>query len=239
MGQLTLIRHGQARSFEQDSDRLTELGEQQARVLGAYWLRQNVEFSEAYCGTLVRQRRTAEIVGECFAQAGRLWPELQSTSDLNEYHADGVLNRLAPALAERDVSFRALLENFQQHRHTPERNRHFQKMFEVLTACWLSGELEVEGVETWAAFRDRVRGAFQRILTKEGSGRRVAVFTSGGVIGLAVQTALQAPEAKALEINWRVRNCSLTEFTFSGARLSFDSFNTLPHLDDPALITYR
>ncbi len=239
MGQLTLIRHGQARAFEQDSDRLTERGEAQARALGAYWLRHNVEFDEVYCGTLVRQRRTAEIIGESFAAAGRAWPALQSFAELNEYDASGLWQRLAPALAERDAQFRALLESFHQHQQSPDRNRHFQKMFEAVTTCWLAGDLEVEGVEKWAAFRDRVRGVFKHIITQEGSGRRVAVFTSGGVIGLAVQTALQAPEPKALEINWRVRNCSLTEFTFSRARLSFDSFNALPHLDDPALITYR
>jgi hypothetical protein len=54
-----------------------------------------------------------------------------------------------------------------------------------------------------------------------------------------VQNVLNAPERSALEINWRVRNCSLTEFTFSRDRVSLDSFNAIPHLDDPALQTYR
>ncbi len=239
MGQLTLIRHGQACAFEQDSDRLTELGEQQAQALGTYWLRREVTFDEAYSGTLVRQRRTAEIIGACFAAEGRAWPALHSLPELNEYDANGLLHRLVPALAERDAQFYALFEAFQQHRQSADRNRYFQKMFEAATACWLKGELEVEGIEPWPAFRERVRGALKHIIAQEGSGRRIAVFTSGGVIGLAVQTALQAPEAKALEINWRVRNCSLTEFTFSRDRFAFDSFNALPHLDDPALITYR
>ena len=239
MGQLTLIRHGQARAFERDSDRLTDLGEEQARQLGAYWLRRNTVFDEVYCGTLVRQRRTAEIAGEGFAAHGRAWPALQSLPELNEYDASGLWQRLAPALAEQDTQFRAVFEAFEQHRHSAERNRHFQRMFEAVTSCWLKGEFQVAGVEPWTTFSERVRRALKQIIAKEGSGRRVAVFTSGGVIGLAVQTALQAPEPKALEINWRVRNCSLTEFTFSRDRLAFDSFNTLPHLDDPALITYR
>lgn len=239
MGQLTLIRHGQARAFEQDSDRLTELGEEQARRLGAYWLRRKIEFDEIYCGTLARQIRTAEIIAECFSADNQNWPHFQSLPQLNEYDAHGLLHRLVPALAERDVAFHQLMKDFHEHRQGTEHNRYFQKMFEAATACWLNGELEVEGVEPWAAFRDRVRATLKQIITKEGSGRRVAVFTSGGVIGLAVQTALQAPETQALEINWRVRNCSLTEFTFSRNRLSFDSFNSLPHLDDPTLITYR
>lgn len=239
MGQLTLIRHGQARAFEQDSDRLTELGELQARKLGDFWLRQQAGFDEIYCGALRRQQQTAEIIGACYATAGQTWAGPQINAALNEYDATGLWQRFAPALAESDVEFRGLHDDFQKHRDTPERNRYFQKMFEGLTARWLSGEFELEDVETWEAFRERVRSALKHIITQEGSGRRVAVFTSGGVIGLAVQTALQAPESQALQINWRIRNCSLTEFTFNRDRLSLDAFNTLPHLDEPAWRTYR
>lgn len=239
MGYLVLVRHGQARAFEPESDQLTALGEAQARALGQYWLRQGVTFDEIYAGTLTRQRRTAELAGEVFKNAEAHWPELQTTPELNEYDSTGIINHLIPALAEGDAEFRALVAAFEQHRHTAERNRHFQKMFEAVTSVWLGGELQVAGVETWPAFQARVRAALTRIIAIEGSGRRVAVFTSGGVIGLAVQTVLQAPERAALEINWRVRNCSLTEFTFSRDRLSLDSFNTIPHLDEAALRTFR
>jgi hypothetical protein len=67
----------------------------------------------------------------------------------------------------------------------------------------------------------------------------VAAFTSGGFIGVSVQLALSAPDRSGLEVNWRVRNCSLTGFLFSGGRLSLDTFNAIPHLDDPALRTFR
>ena len=159
--------------------------------------------------------------------------------ELNEYDAIGIINNLVPSLAERDTAFRALAETFERNKDAPERNRHFQKMFEAVTSVWLGGEFEVEGVEPWRSFQSRVRAAIKRITSAEGSGRRVAVFTSGGVIGMAVQNVLNAPERSALEINWRVRNCSLTEFTFSRDRISLDSFNAIPHLDDPDLRTYR
>ena len=67
----------------------------------------------------------------------------------------------------------------------------------------------------------------------------MAVFTSGGFIGSAVQLALAAPDRTALELHWRLRNGSLTEFAFTRERFSLDSFNTVPHLDDPALWSYR
>lgn len=239
MGTLTLVRHGQARPFEKESDRLSETGEQQARTLGQYWVQRGVSFDEIYSGTLVRQQHTARIVGQCFAEAGLHWPEPQSSPNLNEYDADGITRKLIPALAERDEKFCGLLANYEQNKHTSERNRYFQKMFEVVTSVWLRGELEIEGFESWATFRARVQNALKQIVTAEGSGRRVAVFTSGGVIGTTVQSVLNAPERQALEINWRVKNCSLTEFTFGSGRISLDAFNTIPHLDDPALRTFR
>ncbi|MEK7831407.1 MAG: histidine phosphatase family protein, partial [Acidobacteriota bacterium] len=181
MGTLTYVRHGQARPFEKDSDQLSPLGEEQARKLGRYWVERGVSFDEVFSGTLVRQRRTAEIVGQCFIEAGLNWPERQSTPDLNEYDADGISRKLIPAFAERDEKFRGLLATFEENKQSPDRNRHFQRMFEVVTQLWLSGDLEVDGVESWAGFRTRVRRALKQIVSAEGSGRRIAVFTSGGV----------------------------------------------------------
>ena len=239
MGTLTFVRHGQARPFEKETDRLSEIGEQQARALGQYWLRQGVSFDEVYSGTLVRPRRTAEIAGQSFAEAGKTWPQLQSFPELNEYDADGITNRLIPALARRDEKFRGLLAAYEHNKQTADRNRHFQKMFEVVVSAWSDSGLEIEGVESSTVFRSRVQSALNRILKAEGSGRRIAVFTSGGVIGHVVQSVLEAPAHQALQLNWRVKNCSLTEFTFGGDRISLDSFNAIPHLDDPALRTFR
>jgi broad specificity phosphatase PhoE len=239
MGYLVLIRHGQARTFEKDGDRLSPLGEEQARALAKFWIHRGVNFDEVYSGALVRQQRTAEIAGECYVQSGLDWPQLQTVRELNEYDSAGIMNNLIPSLVERDAEFRALAEAFERNRDAPERNRHFQKMFEAAVSVWLGGEIEVEGVESWRSFQSRVLAAIKRITSAESRGRRVAVFTSGGVIGLAVRNVLNAPERSALEINWRVRNCSLTEFTFSHDRMSLDSFNALPHLDDPSLWTYR
>jgi broad specificity phosphatase PhoE len=239
MSTLILVRHGQARTYEKESDQLSAVGEEQARALGRFWVRHAESFTEVYSGTLLRQRRTAEITGQSFIEAGIDWPRLEITPELNEYDSQGIINTLIPTLAEHDERFRELLINYQQNSESPERNRHFQRMFEAVTSVWFKGELEVEGVESWLSFSSRVRGVLKRILSAEASGRRVAIFTSGGPIGLTVQTALGAPEAKALEINWRVRNCSLSEFVFSPGRFSLDSFNAIPHLEALSLRTYR
>jgi len=141
-------------------------------------------------------------------------------------------------LAARDPQFCLLLEATECG-GGPDRNRRFQKMFEALMNRWITGELGSNEVESWHTFRDRVQRGLRRIAQSGVSGRRVVAFTSGGPIGVAVQIALNAPDRTGLEVNWRVRNCSLTEFVFSGERLSLDSFNAIPHLEDPALRTFR
>ena len=48
-----------------------------------------------------------------------------------------------------------------------------------------------------------------------------------------------AQVADPLELSWRLRNCSLTEFVFTRGRVTLDSFNAVPHLGDAARWTYR
>jgi broad specificity phosphatase PhoE len=239
MSQLTLIRHGQAAAFTNDSDRLTELGRKQARKLGEYMLARGVRFDEVHSGTLRRQVETEQIVGEVLRAGGVAWPEARRAPGWNEYDAGAINGRLGPLLAERDPTYRQLVTDFQTRAQARDRNRYFQRMFEALMDCWVQGALEDEAVESFRAFHRRIATARSEILEAEGS-RKVAVFTSGGPIGVCVQLALEAPEAMALRLNWRVKNGSLTDFTFSGsARLSLDSFNDIAHLDDPALQSFR
>jgi broad specificity phosphatase PhoE len=242
LAQLILVRHGQATPFEEITDRLSPLGETQSRKLAELWIHDGTTFDEVYTGSLNRQRRTEELVREAFVAIGLAWPEAQVIPELNEYDADSVVKHLAPQLARRDPQFRMLVEAIECG-GGPDQNRRFQKMFEALMNRWITGELASNEVESWHTFRGRVQQGLRRITGGAGprpaQGRRVVAFTSGGPIGVAVQIALNAPDRAGLEVNWRVRNCSLTEFVFSGGRLSLDSFNAIPHLDDPALRTFR
>ena len=242
MSQLTLVRHGQAAAFTANSDQLTELGARQAQALAAHWASRKIGFDEVYTGTLERQSATERIVGEAMRAAGLAWPEPARDPGWNEYDAGGITGKLAPLLTERDPSFAALADDFQRNAQARDRNRYFQRMFEALMERWVRGEVQAPGVESFDAFHARVRRARDAVLAqgnKEGS-RRVVVFTSGGPIGVCVQLAVDAPPPSAVQLNWRVKNASLTEIVFSSLqRMSLDSFNTLPHLDDPALQSFR
>jgi broad specificity phosphatase PhoE len=237
MSTLLLVRHGQARAFEADSDRLSDRGGEQAVRLGQHLVAIGAEFDEVHVGTLVRQRRTAEIVGEAFTSAAKPWPTAQVNAAWNEYDAGGVVGTLLPELAARDAGFARLVGEFQAAAGRPDRNGHFQRMFEVLMDQWEQGTISHDAVEPFSEFHARVRGAFAEILSRGGR-RRVAVFTSGGPIGVCTQEVLEAPRKTALRLNWRVKNASLTEMIFSEGRASLEYFNGVEYLA-PALRTFR
>lgn len=233
MSTLTLVRHGQAVPFQREGAVLSPAGEAQAAMLAQFWLRHLVRFDEVYTGALVRQTQTAQVVAKCFRDAGRPWPEMRRDPSWNEYDAPGVLERMVPA----DPVLADMAAAFERARGSPDERRAFQRMFAAAMGRWLEGT-ETPGVEPWTAFRDRVTAAIQRIMAGP-PGRRVAVFTSGGPIGFATHHAMKAAPPAFLEINWRVRNTSLTEFVFDRDRFTLDSFNCIPHLDNPDLHTHR
>ncbi len=230
MSSLFLVRHGQARAFDVDSDRLSDLGAEQARLLGEYWARAGVSFDAVWSGTLGRQTLTAELVAEQYRRLGKSFPDIHRDPAWNEYDAGGVLGTLAPKLAAREPSFAALVEDFQTRADRPDRNRYFQRMFEVLMKSWAEGLVADVQVESFDAFHERVRRAFDEMTSSSGRGR-VVVFTSGGPIGVGVQRALDAPPMSSLRLNWRVKNASVTEFVFSEGRISLESFNVVEHVD--------
>jgi len=185
-------------------------------------------FDEVYSGELPRQMGTEQVVADAFRSSGRPWPEARRDVAWNEYDASGIFLRRA-----------AKFEAYEWLRSNREAYREFQRMFEARMTDWLEGTIVGDGYEPWTAFRDRVSGAIRRIMDGPPS-RRVVVFTSGGPIGFAVHFALQAPAKSFLDVNWRVRNGSVSEFIFDRERFTLDSFNGIPHLvEDAALRTWR
>ena len=58
MGQLYLVRHGQASFGADDYDQLSELGQRQSRRLGEHWAERGVVFDAVITGTLKRHAQT-------------------------------------------------------------------------------------------------------------------------------------------------------------------------------------
>ena len=236
MATLTLVRHGQASFLADDYDRLSSVGELQSSLLGRHWARRKVAFDSVFCGPRARQSRTAEVAAEAVRAVGGAFPEWVVLDELDEMRADEVLKRALPELCRRDARIRDLVASFEAARARPEAARHFQSLFATVAAMWVRGEIVETGIEPWAEFITRVRSGLARM--REGGGR-VLAFTSGGPVSAAVQFALGTGDLATLELMWAVRNASVTEFLFSGDRFSLSTFNSIGHLDDPALSTYR
>ncbi len=240
MSTLVLVRHGQASAFTESPDRLTPIGWEQARLLGRYWAELDERFDAAYHGTLRRQRESYQATASALREEGKEFPEAIVLPGLNEYDAQDLIAEIAPRLAGRDSEFAPRWDSWIANSQSSDRNRRFQRMFEALVARWVDGTLEEPGLEPWESFRSRVATALRQIRESQTGGRRVVAFTSGGPIGVAVQSTLGASPNAAVEVNWRVRNTSLTRFLYSGSRVSLDGFNELPHLArSPRLVTFR
>lgn len=233
-----LVRHGQARLFTDDYDRLSRLGVEQAQALATRWLELGIQPDQVWSGNLQRQVRTAEAVAAVFLSRGRPWPKHATTDGLNEYPAEEIMTGLGRQLRERDAAVAALAEAYEAA-DDANRYRHFHRLLSAVMSRWVAGDHDGISVPTsWAAWSGQVRKAFADIMAGAGSGKTIAVFTSGGVIGVSLQTVLAAPALKAAELSWRVHNASVTRYTFSGERVSLDHFNDVAHLP-ASMLTYR
>jgi hypothetical protein len=56
---------------------------------------------------------------------------------------------------------------------------------------------------------------------------------------VAMHRALNLSPQHTLRVSWMSRNCSWSEFLYSGDRFTLSAFNTHPHLNDSAMLTYR
>ena len=239
MGRVFLVRHAQASFLEPDYDKLSPTGETQARVLGEYWARHRVAFDRVCTGPRVRHRDTENAVREAYATHGLNFPESAALPEFDEFQGDIVLEKSLPHLCETNEHIRELDAAVRTANSPPQRRRNFQKLFETVVTMWVRGELAVDGVESWQAFIARVHRGLSQFLSSAGKSETCAIFTSGGPVAASVQLALHLSHEQTLKVAWMPRNCSYSEFLFSGDRFTLSTFNSFQHLDDPTLLTYR
>ncbi len=222
MGQLYLVRHGQASFGADDYDQLSDLGRRQAVQLGRYWAGRGWRPDAVLMGSLRRHAQTWEGIAE---GAGLdlqplVWP------GLNEYDSHAVIRTVHPhPLARPD---------------TPELYRHHFRLLRDGLAQWMAGTVSPAGMPSYEDFVRGITGALDHVRAHH-QGQKVLIVSSGGPISTAVGHVLgMSPEA-TIELNMRIRNSAVSEFQFNPKRHTLLTYNTLPHLDDPALagwITY-
>lgn len=218
MGQLYLVRHGQASLGATDYDQLSALGLKQSQRLGEHWRAQGLRFDAVITGTLKRHAQTYKGIqqGLHHQPPALLWP------GLNEYDSEAVI-RVAH---DGELVKPTTPEGYKQH---------FRQLRTGLMR-WMQGDVTPQGMPTFADFQDGVVSALTHV--REHCEGNVLLVSSGGPISVAVAHVLGLDAANTIELNLRIRNSAVSEFQFNAKRHHLVSFNTLAHLETPAHQTW-
>lgn len=239
MGRLILVRHAQASFLGADYDKLSPLGETQARLLGEYWAQRNVAFDRVFSGPRARQKQTANIAAAAYSHGHVGFPEPIVIEEFDEYDGESVLKKCVPELVASDSTIRDLHKAFRESVSASQQRTSFQKLFEIVIGKWVEGEIPAPGIESWPEFSLRVNRGLSQVMSGAKPNEQVVVFSSGGPIAVAIERALNLSPRDTLRTSWMSRNCSYSEFLFSAGRFTLSSFNAIPHLDNGELQTYR
>jgi broad specificity phosphatase PhoE len=235
MSELYLIRHGQGSFGTGNYDKLTELGCEQARLVGRHFAEVGTKIDAVYAGTLVRQHETAELLAQAYAGETNQPLSVVNDEAFNEYDSDAILKHYATMLGAAELErlgFPGLLRE----------RRKFQLFLERAARAWVDGELLADSLLSWVAFHTRIAEALARVMREHGRGKTLVVCTSGGVIGTTVAHVLGMQNHVGIELNWAVHNASITRLIYSESKVSLSMFNALPHLERPdrtSMISYR
>ena len=238
MGTLYLVRHGQASFGAEDYDNLSELGVKQSIRLGEYWRGKGLKFDAVLVGTLKRQAQT--YAGICEGMEGKQFsdgPPLGKFASLGGSAAHEVASvgapLLWPGLNEYDshAVIAAIHPQPLQKPDTPELYRHHFRLLRDGLTQWMNGVVSPKGMPAYPEFLQGVTSALDHVRkTHEGN---VLIVSSGGPISTAVGHILGTTPEATIELNLRIRNSSVTEFSFNPKRHMLVTYNTLPHLDAP------
>lgn len=204
MGDIILVRHGQANSeatTEEDYDRLSDLGKTQSRWLGD-WLRAHAyAFDHVVSGTLRRHRQTVAGMGYEADEDARL-------NELDYYTLSHALHRTKGEPLPTGESFA----------------NHMPKVF----AAWQAAE--IEGAEPYHAFETRVA---ELLADAAVPGRRVLCVTSGGVIGMVLRHLLDLDLLKMSRVMLPIWNTSVHRLHVRDDETILAGYNAIPHLEMP------
>ncbi|MFV8818334.1 histidine phosphatase family protein [Haliea sp. E17] len=235
MSTLYLIRHGQASFGTDDYDRLSELGRVQAQRTGEYLYRSGVTLDAVYTGSLKRQKDTASLA--LAAQPRQVEAIVDPRFD--EIRNDEQFEHLAPFLAGNDPQLAELLSR------SHNESKPYQKVLAAVFDYWVRNDCSEFGIQSWDDYRGSVRTAMAELMDNEGSGKQVALFTSGGTIATIVSQVLGMEGIATYKFYEPMFNCAISQLVFSGGRVSLASYNDCSFLRvagsdaGEQLVTYR
>ncbi|OIP17199.1 MAG: histidine phosphatase family protein [Comamonadaceae bacterium CG_4_9_14_3_um_filter_60_33] len=211
MSSLYLVRHGQASFGADDYDQLSDLGKRQSVQLGRYFAGKGIRFDAVLSGTLKRHTQTLNGISEGLGLPlpATQWP------GLNEYSSDAVIAAVHPVPLDRSP--------------TPDNYRQYFRLLRSGLLQWMLGNTEPTNTPDWQTFGKQVIEVLDHV--RQSQAERVLLVSSGGPIASAIGHVLATPPEATIELNMRLRNTAVTEFSFTPKRHALLTYNTLPHLE--------
>jgi broad specificity phosphatase PhoE len=234
MGQIYLVRHGQASFGSANYDQLSTLGYEQARLLGQWYANRKQTFHRVIVGGMVRHQQTADA---CLAELPKTllgdaaW---QSDPAFAEFDHHQVMLRHCPEFGDL-----ALFKQMLARSANPQRA--LEELFRAAVQRWMSGWHDDDYSETWPAFRRRCIAALER-LDGQHSKQNTIVFTSGGVIATLMQHLLGLQDYQVMEMMWTLVNASVTKLLQRPGEFTLSYLNNYAHLEwlgGAESVTYR
>ena len=222
MATLYLLRHGQASFMSDNYDRLSDLGIEQAKLLGQYFKEKEIQIDIAYTGTMERQKDTYLNFKKVYDGKIQM-PQNIVLGELNEHQFTEVFDDYRVG----NPKLMTAIENA-----SPQMKRKVvMKAFFRAYREWITGKTG-EGHESWEAFKLRVNRGFAEIEEALSRNETVAVFSSGGVISYMMGIIMELKDQYSMELNWQIKNASITEMNYSKGRFYLRGFNFVEHLGD-------
>jgi broad specificity phosphatase PhoE len=218
MGQVLLVRHGQASWDGDDYDVLSENGHRQGELLGAALAARGVRPDLVVSGGMRRHRETVENLVDG-AGLGNVSVELDPGWD--EYDHLSMLAQVPTSFAGEKPTA-----------------AEFQAWMEQATDRWIRGENAEDYHEPFAAFTGRVETALHSAVG--GTRGTTVVVTSGGPISWVCASLLGGGASLWSRLNVVCVNAGVTKLVTGRRGVTLVSFNEHTHLEGvPDLLTYR
>jgi len=224
-----LVRHAQAGTRD-NYDVLSDLGREQARLLGEHLVSQGVELEAVYSGSLNRQRLTAEIACSAYSKAGLPHPDVVTDHRWDEFNLRSIYGAISRRMCEDSPEFARDFEEMDEAlRNDPHTTRGATGRCDAaVIRAWIENRYPDYEGESWAGFRDRIKSCPADLAGE--SERAVAVFTSATPVAILSAAALELTDDKFLSILGVIYNSSVTVLRSREQEMRLFSFNSTGHL---------
>jgi broad specificity phosphatase PhoE len=231
MANLLLVRHGQASLGAENYDQLSALGAEQSKLLGQHFRDIGCTPTRFLSGSLNRHIQTLTAITQGFSGADSLShsPEFLREPAWNEFE------------------FKTLIKTYLEHfpseskLDTKRSPAYFFSILKKAMLAWSEANDLIYGGESWAEFEHRVSTSLKQIHKSSDKDDTIVLVSSGGAISMALKYVLKLSASQMIDMNFQIRNSSITHLELKKDRIVLAGFNQLPHLETASnkhLISY-